>query len=124
MIPSPSSSSVLAQLVYSLPSSFANVFKMSIWQSVRVVILEKYTEYKRKHVLKIEALSLETGGINDEILNSKLRELAGKTPTNKIEETFKELAYQSGVDIKYGEYVQNIHTIKDKFPSARYIIGL
>uniref|UniRef100_A0A7S2U5Q7 FAD-binding domain-containing protein n=1 Tax=Lotharella oceanica TaxID=641309 RepID=A0A7S2U5Q7_9EUKA len=90
--------------------------------SLNILMLEKYKEYKRQHVLKIEAASLDTG-IEDQRIQDLKKNLTGKTPTNRIENAFKSLAGELGVTILYGEHVTDVEALPKRFPSARYIIG-
>ncbi|GAB5372777.1 hypothetical protein AAMO2058_001693900 [Amorphochlora amoebiformis] len=90
--------------------------------TLKVVMMEKYAEYKRKHVLRIEKESLETG-INDPRLVKLVSELKGKTPTSLIEENFKALAGEIGISIRVGEYVKDIEALQKRFHNTRYFIG-
>jgi pimeloyl-ACP methyl ester carboxylesterase len=91
--------------------------------TMRIVVLEKYNTYQRKHVLKIEARSLETG-IDDEDLTRALRGLTGKVPTSKIETTFKSLATAApNVDVRCGVHVQDLDALQSQFPNAKYFVG-
>ena len=91
--------------------------------TMRVVVLEKYNTYQRKHVLKIEASSLETG-IDDVELTAALRGLIGKVPTSKIETTFKSLATAApNVDVRCGVHAQDLDALQSQFPNAKYFVG-
>jgi 2-polyprenyl-6-methoxyphenol hydroxylase-like FAD-dependent oxidoreductase len=99
---------------------------------LKIVVLEKYEEYQRKHTLVMEHKQLQklmksTGTENDPALSKLLSDL--KTDphirTNILEGIFKQLATQSGVEIVIGA-VKN-ETIEQqifkKYPQARLIIG-
>lgn len=77
---------------------------------LKVVVLEKYEEFQRKHTLvmqykQLEALMRATDSMEDPVLRSLLQQLR-KSPnirTNVLQETFKDLATALGVEIKIQE---------------------
>jgi 2-polyprenyl-6-methoxyphenol hydroxylase-like FAD-dependent oxidoreductase len=89
--------------------------------AMKLCILEKHTEYQRKHVLCIEERSLETD-LENTCFRRQLRDLVGKVPTHQIEHIFQSLAKVLEIDIRKGVCVEDI-TFLDRFSSARYIIG-
>lgn len=77
---------------------------------LKVVVLEKYEEFQRKHTLvmqykQLEALMNATDTLNDPVLQA-LRDQLRNSPnirTNVLQETFKDLARGLGVEIKIEE---------------------
>lgn len=89
---------------------------------LRIVILEKYAMYKRAHVLKIEAASVNTG-LTDPSFSAAVKSLVGRTPTNRIESALKEQAARLGIDIRTGVKVTDARALAVVFPRAKYFIG-
>lgn len=81
---------------------------------LKVVVIEKYSEYQRKHSLimqhqQLEKLMLATGSEHDEQLCALLARLK-KDPhirTNELESIFKQLALDNGVEIIIEEVQQS-----------------
>ncbi|MDP3269698.1 MAG: hypothetical protein Q8M40_11740 [Legionella sp.] len=101
--------------------------------ALNIVVLEKYEQYQRSHTLVMQAKQLEaiikaTGSKNDPILSELLAQLK-KDPhirTNKLQETFTQLAKQIGVEIRTKNEVKEEEinqTIKDEYPNLSLIIG-
>jgi 2-polyprenyl-6-methoxyphenol hydroxylase-like FAD-dependent oxidoreductase len=97
---------------------------------LKVVVLEKYEEFQRKHTLvmqykQLEALMRATDSMEDPVLRSLLQQLR-KSPnirTNILQETFKNLATALGVEIKIQEVkADNIADQIQKY-SPELIIG-
>ncbi len=78
--------------------------------SLKVVVLEKYEEFQRKHTLvmqyeQLEAVMHATDSMDDPVLVDLLQQLR-KHPnirTNVLQETFKDMARALGVEIKIQE---------------------
>ncbi|WED43441.1 FAD-dependent oxidoreductase [Legionella cardiaca] len=99
---------------------------------VNVVVFEKYEEYQRKHTLimqhqQLQKLMEATETMDDPDLLTLLKRLK-KDPhirTNELEQIFKTLAQNNGVEIITEEIKKETiqQQIFDKHPDARLIIG-
>lgn len=97
---------------------------------LKVVVLEKYEEFQRKHTLvmqykQMEALMRATDSMQDPVLSKLLSQLR-KSPnirTNVLQETFKDLATNLGVEIQTQEV--NADNIADQIKkyNPELIIG-
>jgi 2-polyprenyl-6-methoxyphenol hydroxylase-like FAD-dependent oxidoreductase len=88
-----------------------------------ILMLEKYEEYQRKHVLNIELASFATTIRDIPELEEPLADLVGKVPTGQIEATLKRLALDAGVQIRTGVHVESVDKLEVDYPGAKYYIG-
>lgn len=89
--------------------------------SIKIQILEKYAQYQRKHVVKVDKTSF-AGSHPDPKFQALLQSLKGTVPTQKIEESLKEFASTLGIEIK-NETVVSCEELAKKYPDADLFIG-
>ena len=84
---------------------------------VNILMIEKYTEYQRKHVLRLVRRSFL--GIPDD---ARLVELCSKLPgavrTSDLEAQLLELANEIGIQFQF-DVVESVDTILSRFPSCQ-----
>lgn len=87
----------------------------------KILIVEKYPDYRRDHTLRVEEDS-----INHEHLSPELRDIlqtfVGRTKTLDIEKQLKAFAIGNGIEFLYEE-VKDCQALAEKYPTAEYIIG-
>lgn len=89
--------------------------------SIKIQILEKYAQYQRKHVVKIDKTSFKDSH-PDPKFQALLESLEGTVPTQKIEESLKEFASTLGIEIK-NETVASCEALVKNYPDADLFIG-
>lgn len=99
---------------------------------LKVVVLEKYEEFQRKHTLVMQYEQLEkfmyaTGIVNDEVLSRLLKHLKQDPHirTNVLQATFKQLAMDCGVEVITEEVKKPTiqSQIFENYPKVQLIIG-
>ncbi|KTD76326.1 FAD-dependent oxidoreductase [Legionella waltersii] len=101
--------------------------------NLKIVILEKYSEYQRSHTLVMQAAQLEaimkaTNSEQDPTLVELLEQLKSDPHirTNALQQIFTKLAKDSGIEVHTEQEVtdNNIQQkLTEEFPNVRLIIG-
>lgn len=99
---------------------------------LKIVVLEKYEEFQRKHTLnmqyeQLEKLMYATGTRSDVVLSGLLEQLKQDPHirTNVLQSTFKQLALDCGVEIITDEVKKSTiqQQLFERYPDAQLIIG-
>lgn len=101
--------------------------------NLKLVVLEKYSEYQRSHTLVMQAAQLKaimkaTHSESDPEMVSLLEQLQNDPHirTNSLQQLFTRLAKESGIEIKTQVEVKPEtlkQTLSQEYPNARLIIG-
>lgn len=86
-----------------------------------VLVLEKYAQYQRKHVLRINRDSLK-GVPQDDTLAELCRNIAGVIRTSDLEERLLQVATCHDVHVKI-ETAASVESVIETYPTAKVIIG-
>jgi len=86
-----------------------------------ILMFEKYTEYKRRHILLLDKTSL-IGTHNDPEFQKLIQDLPTKIRTTELESKLLQFAKQQGLNIQYKK-VENFSDLPKQFPSAKVIVG-
>lgn len=88
---------------------------------LNIRMYEKYEEYQRKHVLKIDADSYKEAHPSPEF-QAILKDLSGMVPTSYIEERLVAFAQELGIEMVY-ERVDSINALFERHPDCKIFIG-
>lgn len=88
---------------------------------LKIVMYEKYPEYKRKHVLKMNKDSFK-GIPEDERLQQIVDDFPTFVRTSVIEENFKNYALELSIEINY-EKVESCEVLASHYPDDTVFIG-
>lgn len=104
------------------PSALYNIAQIKLYRpEMQILLLEKYPQYQREHILNIEDLSFE-GSHPDESFQKLIKSLPRNVLTTEIEDKFLNFVKGLGVEIKY-EKVDNCKMLAERYPSAKLFIG-
>ena len=88
---------------------------------INVVIHEKYTEYRRKHVLQLAKASMSKAP-SEERIQTLISRIPTVVRTSDLETWFRELAENLGISIVF-EAVENVEALCSRYPNASMVIG-
>lgn len=88
---------------------------------VEIVMYEKYEEYRRKHVLRLNKDSFRDRPKSGK-LDAIIEQFPKFTPTSQIETEFKNFAQDSGVEIRHEE-IKDCAALVNRHPDAKVFVG-
>ena len=104
------------------PSALWNIAQLKLHcPKVKILMLEKYPQYQRQHILRVEKSSYSNAH-PDKKFQQLLSEMTGKVLTTDIENKLLNFVKDLGVRIQY-ERVENCELLAKKYPSAQLFIG-
>lgn len=89
--------------------------------ALKILMIDRHQEYKRTHGLLIDKTSYN-GSHPDGRLQDILKDLHGFTPTAVIEQKFKQLANELGIEFEYKK-IDNIDHLASQYHTAHSIVG-
>ena len=105
------------------PGGFWEAIQLKLlYPDAQIVIKEKYEEFQRKHVLKIDPTSFK-GAATNPALKEVIEDFSKKklVPTSEIQEKFKKIAIDLGIEVEY-EQVQSFSNLKKQYPDTKLFI--
>ncbi len=89
--------------------------------ALSILMLEKYSSYRRKHTLSIDSLSFINSHF-DSSYQTLLRSFVGNTSTMTLEKELKAFALSLGINIRH-ENVEDCQNLATRYPEVKLIIG-
>lgn len=89
--------------------------------STNIVMYEKYQEYKRSHILRLDKQSFK-GHVPDQALTAMVASFDKAIKTNDLEKALKDFALKLGIHIEY-EKIQDMQALAQRHNKAAVIVG-
>ncbi|KAL4496200.1 hypothetical protein ABPG72_012937 [Tetrahymena utriculariae] len=88
---------------------------------LKVLVLEKRTDYVREHILKLKIKYMKTPRINNQAFENLKKKIDGKTPTKLLETELQNFALSLNVKIIKGEGVNSLQDVYKHVPENQII---